>query len=400
MPYSSISTVRSQKQVRTLHIIYCLSGNNKLFIDEWETSFKSTLVNNPIDSHIQIHLIADKKAADAIDERMQLADLSGITSRWRNQVSVILHNIEELKPSWEKFISDVLSNESNRYPLHKTKGGLGGYFRLLAHRIIVPYVCHHDYTNHTSDDDSPSSFSLNDIMSPNCDDSDKQNLQEALFMDTDVVIIANLNHLMQTAEDVIKKAKKDGKGRPLWIWNQNAGFIIMDLLKFENIWKLAATIPSEIRDDESKQKHDQWFLLKLHTNFAHLNITSVMPDEWSTHVGHGFRRRPQNLDLKRKNGTGMLHFTSPKRGFGGNFMDLGGTSKWCRFSPKCDESDIGPGGDMERVRSTWGLAEYYARLSWDWAKYQGGISRLSPGDEGCELKYIIRVYPPPEEANV
>ena len=395
--FSCSSTIRIPKQIRTLHLIYCLSGNKTLFIDEWETSFKSVLVNNPIDSNLQIHLIVDKKAADAIDERIRLSDLTGVTSRWRNQVSVILHNIEELIPSWKQFFSDKLTNESNRNWLDRGKTGFGTYFRLLAHRIIVPYVCYNGSTNHIRGNGTTSFRSYD--MNTYCTDSDKQNLQEALYMDTDVVIMANLNHLMQTAGDVIEKAKRDGKGRPLWIWNYNAGFIVMDLLKFENIWKLAATIPSNIRDDESKEKHDQWFLGKLHSSFTHLNISSIMPDEWSTHVGHGFRRFPQKLFSARKNGTGILHFTAPKH-FGGNFMDLGGTDKWCKFSPKCNHTDIGLGGDMDKVRSTWGLAEYYTKLSWDWAKYQGGISRLSPGDNGRELRYSIRVYPPPEEANV
>jgi hypothetical protein len=178
----------------------------------------------------------------------------------------------------------------------------------------------------------------------------------------------------------------------LWIWNENAGFIVLNLLKFERIWELAATIPNEIRNAKERRKSDQWLLLQIEKNLPGENVTALMPEEWSTHVGHGFCSKPQNLFTSRKNGTGMLHFTAPSH-FGKSWLDLGGTDKWCKFSPKCDHNATEAGGDMDRVRRSWGLAEYYAKLSWDWAIYQGGTSRLRNPEEGNPFKYIKRNWP-------
>lgn len=361
---------------RTLHVIHCLSGNDPYFIDEWEAGLKSILVNSPLDSNLHVHLIADNNAAAAIDEKIMSSKLA--ESFWRNEISVIVHNIEEMLPSWRTFLTESLTNESNRSWMDE-RVGIGGYFRLLAHRVVVPYECEKqdnvDGVHHT------------------CSNFEKRDLEEALYMDTDVVIIGNLNHLMFTTGKVLQKAKEEGKGRPLWIWNQNSGFVVMDLLKFERVWELAATIPSEIRDDKANMKGDQWFLVKVQGNLPNENVTAIMPDEWSTHVGHGFRRLPQKLYSARERGTGMLHFTAPSH-FGKNFMDLGGTDKWCKFSPKCNHTAVGPGGDLDKVRRSWGLAEYYVKLSWDWAIFQGGASRLCPGEDGHVLKYIKRICHP------
>jgi hypothetical protein len=47
---------------------------------------------------------------------------------------------------------------------------------------------------------------------------------------------------------------------------------------------------------------------------------------------------------------------------------------------------------MHNVRSSWGLAEYYSKLNWEWALFQGGKSRLRPGEDGHALKYVNKVY--------
>eukprot|EP00956_Cyclotella_meneghiniana_P029150 scaffold69837_cov23-Cyclotella_meneghiniana.AAC.1 len=333
---------------RTLHIIHCLSGSEHFFIEEWEVGFKSILVNAPLDSNLHVHLIADNDAAAAINAKIINSKIVG--SVWRNEVFVVVHNIEEMLPSWKKFLTDSLTNDSNRDWMDR-RVGIGGYLRLLAQRVVVPFECGGQI----------------------CTEFEKRDLQEALYSDTDVVIIGNLNNLMQTTANILEEANREGgKRRPLWIWNQNSGFMILDLLNFEKVWELAATIPNEIRDAEVKMKGDQWFLVKVQDHFPHENVTALLPDEWSTHIGHGFRKLPQKLFTSRKQGTG----------------------KWCKFSPRCDHNSTEEGGDMDKVKRTWGLAEYYSKLSWDWAIYQGGTSRLQPGETPNQLKYIKRIWHP------
>ena len=359
---------------RTLHIIQCLSGNNTEFITEWEFGLKSILVNAPLDSNLHIHILADMNAEIEIDRSIKAHDLLG--SFWRNKISVIVHNVELMLPSWSVFLAEALTNETGKEWIDK-KVGIGGYMRLLAHRIIVPYEC----------------------PKLKCSNFKKRDLKEALYMDTDVVIIANLNHLMQTISKVIAKAKTERRPRPLWIWNQNSGFMVMDLMRFESVWELAETIPNIIKHNDEIKKGDQWLLKKVQDNLPNQNATAIMPNVWSTHTGHdGFRRNPQNLYTARKGGTGMLHFTAPQN-FGGHFMVFGGTQKWCKFSSSCNHTDTSPGGDMDRVLSSWGLAEYYAKLSWDWAIYQGGTSRINPGNQGHKFNYFRRLLDPDSSSN-
>jgi len=357
---------------RTLHIIQCLSGHDPYFIDEWEIGFKSILVNAPLDSNLHVHLIADNNAAAAINERIVNSKMEN--SAWRNEISVILHNVDEMLPSWRLFLTDALTNETSGRMWMDDRVGIGGYLRLLAHRVVVPYEC-----------------------GLGCADFEKRDLEQALYADTDVVIIGSLNHLMYTTAKVLEQTKQEGKGRPLWIWNQNSGFLIMDLMQFERVWELAATIPNEVKNSEEKMKGDQWLLVKVQDNLRSQNTTAIMPEQWSTHTGHGFRRKPQKLYIERKQGTGMLHFTMPSS-FGKSWLDMGGTDKWCKRSPACNENAVEPGGDMDKVRRTWGLAEYYAKLSWEWAIYQGGTSRLRPGESNT-LKYIKRKWHPDSDKN-
>ena len=70
-----------------------------------------------------------------------------------------------------------------------------------------------------------------------------------------------------------------------------------------------------------------------------------------------------------------------------------GVDKFCRRSKACDEQDASPGSDLDKLRRSWGLAEYYAKLSWEWAVFQGGKSRLRFDKEGHNLVYMKNDYP-------
>jgi lipopolysaccharide biosynthesis glycosyltransferase len=361
----ALEHVEQKKPVRrTLHVIHCLSGNDPSFIEEWEIGMKSVLVNAPLDSNLHIHLIADNNAAkeiDSIASKNKWAE-----SVWRNEIEVIVHNVEDMVPSWKEFLTNKLTNESNRGWMDK-RVGIGGYFRLLAHRVIVQYECKNSGTS--------------------CPDVVKRDLQDAVYMDVDAIIIANLNHLRDTSDKILRKAKEEGRQSPLWIWHGNSGFIVLDLTRMEEMWEMVVKTP--IKDKGPKAKGDQSILSMVEQHYV--NVTAIMPFTWSTHTGHdGFRAEPQQL-IKTRNEVGMLHFTMPKD-FGNNFMDRGGTDKWCIRSPRCNHKDIAPGGDMHNVRSSWGLAEYYSKLNWEWALFQGGTSRLRPGEDGHALKYVNKVY--------
>lgn len=115
-----------------------------------------------------------------------------------------------------------------------------------------------------------------------------------------------------------------------------------------------------------------------------------MPDEWSTHVGHRFRRKPQKLYGSRPK-VGMLHFTGPSYYFGANIMVQGGTSKQCRLGRGCNHTADKPDSDMCEFQRTQELAKYYGKITWNWIIYQGGASRIRSRSDGHLLNYIKRV---------
>ena len=60
--------------------------------------------------------------------------------------------------------------------------------------------------------------------------------------------------------------------------------------------------------------------------------------------------------------------------------------KGCRRSV-----DLSPGGDMDRMDRTWGRADHYVKLTWDWVKYQGGLSKVRLGDIGHSITITKRL---------
>ena len=325
---------------RTLHVIQCLAGNDKLFLDEWEYNLKSVLVNAPLDSNLHVHIIADDRATHSVKERIATYRLENTS--WRNEVSLTLNNVEEHIPIWISHLNEALTNETTSGKSWIDRRlGIGSYFRLFAHRVILSYE---KYENNIT------SF-------------EKRDLEEAVYMDTDVVVIANMNNLMDSTHKVLEKKKEDGFEKPLWIWNQNSGFMVMDLTRFEHMWELANMTPS-VANSVERKKCDQWILAEVQNVFP--NATGILPTEWTTTVGHGFRMLPHNLLFTRKD-VGMLHFTSHNKG---NWFHGDGTDFICQISKVCNHLDPSYMGNLDRVRRSWGLAEYYGKMTWDWAFFQ------------------------------
>ena len=46
---------------------------------------------------------------------------------------------------------------------------------------------------------------------------------------------------------------------------------------------------------------------------------------------------------------------------------------------------------MDRMDRTWGRADHYVKLTWDWVKYQGGLSKVRLGDIGHSITIANRV---------
>jgi hypothetical protein len=153
---SSSSALEERRATPTVHMLQGLQGNKTGFIDQWEVNLKSVLLNAPLDANLHIHILSNAAAKEAVLERIQAAGLEG--SPWRNQVSITVYNVEKYEAEWTKLI--LKKNRGNAIDQRVT---LGGYYRLLAYQVIP---------KHNSETIGP-----------------------ILYMDADVVVLANLNDL-------------------------------------------------------------------------------------------------------------------------------------------------------------------------------------------------------------
>jgi hypothetical protein len=212
---------------------------------------------------------------------------------------------------------------------------LGGYYRLLAYQVIPK---HH-----------------NETFGP------------ILYMDTDVVVLANLNDLWRNVDttkgylyqwSTHKRRQKQGP---------NSGFVVFHLDKFEQWWDLLDQLP------QIRSGGDQDLLVDIHDAFP--NVTGPLPPEWDTHMGHGWRPMPHTL---------LLHFTGTPP-TGRSYLDTQeGVQKYCNRVKSCRDSPEA----QAFFRNSWGLIDYYVRVQWKWVKYFGESS-VHFGEQGRKLKLRV-----------
>jgi lipopolysaccharide biosynthesis glycosyltransferase len=202
---------------------------------------------------------------------------------------------------------------------------LGGYYRLFANRVLPK-----------------------DVMT-------------ALYMDQDIVILANLGNLFSYTNSSY-----------LFQWSAtskpNSGFVLLHLSKFEQFWELLDKLP------EITHGSDQ-ALMQMLARANNPDVIGGLPPAWDTHTGHGWFQIPHKLLEKGRHEVGMLHFTGVKaRSY---YLDR--LEYFCRRARDCKKDTIGFG-------KTWGLADYYIRLPWEWARYFGK-SLVRDGKEGHSLGF-------------
>lgn len=92
-------------------------------------------MNAPLDSNLHVHVIADMDASNAAHDIVQKAQLT--KSVWRNKVTITVTNVESKLEEWTTFLRNHLAKEGTGDGWYDSRIGIGGYFRLLAHRIIM-----------------------------------------------------------------------------------------------------------------------------------------------------------------------------------------------------------------------------------------------------------------------
>lgn len=308
---------KSSSDKPTFHVMHGLQGDDKGFIDEWEISLKTILVNAPVDADLHAHILTNNAAYRAVQNRINMAGLNGTI--WRNQITISIYNVERYHANWTSFLASKLRGHN----LDK-RVKLGGYYRLFASQVLGPEI------------------------------------GPVAYMDTDTLILANLNDLHQYIDPT-----KMFQVSATWI---NSGFMIVNTEKFNGFWDLLDAVP------EIDSGGDQTLVSLVAEAFP--NVTGHLPEQWDTHLGHGFRRAPQTL-LDKRDKVGMLHFTGSRAGA---YFE-GGFDYYCTRSNACG----GNQGNLDKFRKSWALADYYVRLQWTWVKYFGQ-SMVDARHQGHALK--------------
>ena len=105
-----------QQTIReTFHVIQCLGGDAKGFLDEWEVNLKSILLNAPLDYNLNIHIICDEKACSAAKHRLFAASLN--STKWRNEIVIHVKmsntKFKKKKKSFKKYSAKQAPNLIN-----------------------------------------------------------------------------------------------------------------------------------------------------------------------------------------------------------------------------------------------------------------------------------------------
>ena len=140
-----------QKKNTSCHQMPCRHGNDPSFLDEWEYNClrKSKIVNNAPLSNLHVHIIADANAAYSVVKKRNCKTQNWQDHMaWRNEVSLILNNVEaeEYIPIWAhvSHLNKALTNETNKkYWMHRKLGTSWILWKDERGMGILPgmYVC-------------------------------------------------------------------------------------------------------------------------------------------------------------------------------------------------------------------------------------------------------------------
>ena len=312
-----ITTAKRIDQNQTVNVLFGMQGNNEAFIDDWEVALKSILLNAPIDASLHVHILANYVARVAVSEKIHNARLLG--TRWRNPVTITVYDVEQYENEWMAFIRQKIrkGNKIDR------RVKLGGYYRLLAFKIIPPSV------------------------------------GPVIYMDTDVVFLTNLNSLWKLVdrEKVIQLSTKQ----------ICSGFMILHMEKFDLFWSKLDTLPNITHGG------DQSLVIDFSENFP--ESVGNLPDRWDAHLGH-LQKMAHRLLTTRPNGTGYIHFNGERPDSETYWTQ--GLLQYCIIH-KCNRptpmQKLPKPHHQNKTRfvrhfeSTWGLADYYINVAWPWLLY-------------------------------
>ena len=390
-----------------MHVLYTLAGNAVGFMDEFSVSFKSVLLNNPLDRNLTIHIMANEKAYKSVIHLLTSSEEIGLfvenhngflsitenqqsssyhySSPWRtrNQISIVIYRIRKERISEWKQQLNWATNTSITQSYGAVIHTIGTYFRLFASDVLLPM-------KNNKGSNYPSS-SWNDNNKTNINTSNIH-ITNLVYLDTDVAIIENLEGLWR---QVVLESSNDDDGNDgyrLFLWGESkcAGFLVIPNLKRfgDELWNLILNPPIKTRiihaasalrtfeernnrnddkDDYAMHMTDQ-VLLRLINEYYPRRV-GTLPPEWDTHLAEGpWRWITSGEVLSNRPKLGMVHYNGGGRTTDNAFLHHQTVRKRSRSDNNINKNGDGTNDYLDFEKTWQVLASYYANLPWSWTR--------------------------------
>jgi hypothetical protein len=178
------------KRPEPINIMFALCGNSRGFFAEFKVALKSVLLNAPHNRDAHVHLLANQEAYDYLPTVWNDIKVDGI--EWWSNITIIPYNVEPQLGRWAQMLKSGTGLRADG------RHTFGTYFRLFANQILPT------------------------------------NVEYVLYFDTDVVVLANLNHLFQNLQDDLQSMKE----RPMFIMAAEcAGVMLINIQKLDKFWE-------------------------------------------------------------------------------------------------------------------------------------------------------------------
>jgi lipopolysaccharide biosynthesis glycosyltransferase len=303
---------KGQEPELPIHVLLALCGNHTGFFEEVKVALKSILLNAPHNQNMHIHIMADQDAYDYLPTVWNDTKLDDI--EWWQNITIIPYNVQQQLPHWAKILSNGTGLPADG------RHTFGSYFRLFAHKVLPKTV------------------------------------EYALYMDTDVVVQANLNHLFENLPDDSGSMKET----PIFVMAAEcAGVMLVNVHKLDKFWEHVNSMKWE---GNMLQDLDQSMVIEVGKEYP--GSVELLSAPWDLTVTMHWREHKKENIIKFRPEAGIVHFNG------------GGSSKDPYF-----KSDF-----VKDHRDGFGLpATYFSDLPWTWARFMGK-SVGGPANTGIRIK--------------
>lgn len=329
---ASLITASSERdtnnnQQETFHVLFGVSNNDPYFFEEFEVALKSIFLNAPHHMALEIHVMCGEGACEFLDTdvwpRIFGSASRGDTQKvWYTPVTISIYNTQPFLVSWKEIVQ---AKTKFRMVLTHT---IGAYFRLFCDQVLPSHV------------------------------------QRIFYVDTDVVVTANLAQILDDAPP------PDDQKWILQMQNECSGVMFVHVPQLPRFWELVAQV--EDWGKMQKRNADQDLILGV---IKHLDTAREsnggqgepsstyiqhLAEQWDLTTTRDYEHNTREKLLAfRPDGVGLLHYNG---GAGKNKQGL--TQKnYFHDQPIFVE--------FERQRG-WGFAgNFYIQMPWSWVFYMG-----------------------------